>query len=137
LVVSKPSAPEGPLEVSDIKKDGCKLKCKKPKDDGGSPIEAYIFEKFDPETGIWIPCGKSRDPEMEVEGLVPGHEYSFRCKAVNKEGESIPLETLGTIVAKDPFSVAEKPGAPEAVDWSASHADLKWAEPSSGKYFIV
>lgn len=74
------------------------------------PIEAFVVEKFDPETGIWIPCGKSRDPELEVDGLVPGHEYSFRVKAVNKEGESIPLETLSPIIAKDPFSVADKPG---------------------------
>lgn len=88
------------------------------------PIEAFVVEKFDPETGIWIPCGKSKDPEMEVEGLVPGHEYSFRVKAVNKEGESIPLETLAPIIAKDPFSATEKPGTPEAVDWSANHVEL-------------
>jgi hypothetical protein len=36
--VSKPGKPEGPLDVSDIRKDGCKLKWKKPKDDGGSVI---------------------------------------------------------------------------------------------------
>lgn len=40
----------------------------------------------------------------QVDGLVPGHEYKFRVKAVNKEGESEPLETFGSIVAKDPFS---------------------------------
>lgn len=34
---------------------------------------------------------------------VPGHEYQFRVKAVNKEGESEPLETMAPIVAKDPF----------------------------------
>jgi hypothetical protein len=68
---------------------------------------------------------------MDIDGLVPGHEYSFRVKAVNKEGESLPLETLSPIIAKDPFSVAEKPGTPEAVDWSASHVELKWEEPVS------
>lgn len=40
---------------------------------------------------------------MEVLGLVPGHEYHFRVKAVNKEGESEALETLAPIIAKDPF----------------------------------
>ena len=130
-VISKPGKPEGPLEVNDIKKDGCKLKWKKPKDDGGVPIEAYVVEKFDPETGIWIPVGRTKDTDMDVSGLVPGHEYSFRVKAVNKEGESQPLETLGSIIAKDPFSVADKPGTPEATDWSASHVELKWEEPIS------
>lgn len=103
-IICKPSPPEGPLDVSDIHKDGCKLKWKKPKDDGGEPIEGYLVEKFDPENGIWLPVGKSDVPEMEVDGLIPGHEYKFRVKALNKEGESEPLETFGTIVAKDPFS---------------------------------
>lgn len=99
----KPGPPEGPLEVSDIHKDGCLLKWKKPKDDGGEPIEGYIVEKYDPETGIWQPVGKSKTPEMEVTDLTPGHEYQFRVKAYNKEGESEPLNTAGSIIAKDPF----------------------------------
>lgn len=90
--------------MSEITKDGCKLKWKKPKDDGGEPIEHYLIEKFDPDTGVWLSCGKSDIPEVTVEGLIPGHEYKFRVKAVNKEGESEPLETLGSIIAKDPFS---------------------------------
>jgi hypothetical protein len=49
-----------------------------------------------------------------------------------KEGQSVPLETLAPIIAKDPFSVADKPGTPEAVDWSANHVDLKWEAPISG-----
>lgn len=103
-LAAKPGKPEGPLEVSDIHKDGCKLKWKKPKDDGGEPIDSYLVEKFDPDTGVWLPVGKSDVPEMTVDGLIPGHEYKFRVKAVNKEGESEPLETLGSIIAKDPFS---------------------------------
>ena len=104
LELGKPSTPKGPLEVTDVHKEGCKLKWKKPKDDGGEPIEGYLVEKFDPDSGLWLPVGKSKDPEMEVDGLVPGHEYSFRVKAINKEGESEPLETLSSIIAKDPFS---------------------------------
>ena len=33
-----PSKPEGPLEVSDVRKDKAKLSWAKPKDDGGNPI---------------------------------------------------------------------------------------------------
>lgn len=61
------------------------------------------MEKFDPDTGIWLPVGKAEGPEFEVDGLIPGHEYKFRVKALNKEGESEPLETFGSIIAKDPF----------------------------------
>jgi hypothetical protein len=34
IVTDKPSKPEGPLDISGIHKNGCKLKWKKPKDDG-------------------------------------------------------------------------------------------------------
>ncbi|KPJ16777.1 Twitchin [Papilio machaon] len=132
-VTSKPDKPEGPLEVSDIHKDGCTLKWKRPKDDGGEPIEGYVVEKYDTETGTWMPVGKTLGnvPEMEVEGLIPGHEYKFRVKAVNKEGESEPLETFGAIVAKDPFTVPDAPSTPVPDDWSANHVDLKWEAPIS------
>jgi hypothetical protein len=72
---AKPEKPEGPLEVSDIHKDGCKLAWKRPKDDGGEPIEAYLVEKFDPETGAWLPVGKTLGnvPEMEVLALSLPH----------------------------------------------------------------
>lgn len=36
-----PSRPEGPLEVSDVKANGCKLKWDKPEDDGGLPVDHY------------------------------------------------------------------------------------------------
>lgn len=66
--LGKPDKPEGPLEVSDIHKEGCNLKWKRPKDDGGEPIEAYLVEKYDTETGSWMPVGKTigNVPEMEV-----------------------------------------------------------------------
>jgi len=56
--------PEGPLQVSDVHKEGCKLKWKRPKDDGGTPIEYYQVDKMDPETGCWVPCGRSTEPSM-------------------------------------------------------------------------
>ncbi|XP_061506911.1 twitchin isoform X8 [Anopheles gambiae] len=133
-VRSKPAAPEGPLEVKDMTKDSCKLEWKKPKDDGGVPIDHYVIEKFDPDNGIWMNAGKTDGPitEFPVEGLVPGHRYKFRVKAVNPEGESEPLETAGTVVAKDSFSVPDTPSAPTVVDWSENHAVLKWPEPDDG-----
>lgn len=48
----RPGKPEGPLEISDIHKEGCKLKWDKPKDDGGVPISGYTVEKMDVTTGI-------------------------------------------------------------------------------------
>ena len=50
-VLSKPSKPKGPLEVSDVHAEGCKLTWDKPEDDGGEPIQNYVVEKLDTETG--------------------------------------------------------------------------------------
>lgn len=93
----------GPLDVADITKSSCKLKWKKPEDDGGTPIEYYEIEKLDPHTGQWIPCGKSVEPEANITGLQEGKPYKFRVRAVNKEGESEELETDHSIIAKNPF----------------------------------
>lgn len=65
-----------------------------------------------------------------MDDLIAGHEYKFRVKAVNRYGESDPLEGRDSIVAKDPFDTADKPGTPEVVDWDKDHADIKWTPPA-------
>lgn len=114
-VLGKPSRPGGPLQVSDVHKEGCKLKWNPPDDDGGKPIQFYEVEKFDKETGRWTRCGKSDKPEFEVTGLTPGKEYLFRCVAVSDEGESEPLETTKGVIAKDPWGkyAIYREGSPE------------------------
>lgn len=47
--------------------------------------------------------GRTAEPEYDVKGLQEGHEYKFRVKAINEEGESEPLESEHSIVAKNPF----------------------------------
>lgn len=48
----------GPLEVSDVHAQGCKVKWEKPEDDGGSPIKEYELEKMDLATGKWVRVGR-------------------------------------------------------------------------------
>lgn len=103
LLTGKPGKPGGPLEVSDVKKNGCKLSWTPPEDDGGSPVEYYKIEKLDLLTGQWVPSGKSTTPEANITGLQEGKPYKFRVKAINKEGESPDLETEKAIIAKNPF----------------------------------
>merc|ERR1739842_34028 len=50
-VLGPPARPMGPLEVTDVKANGCKLAWKKPEDDGGVPVDHYEIEKLDPVTG--------------------------------------------------------------------------------------
>ncbi len=95
----------GPLVVDDITKSSCKLSWKAPEDDGGKPITGYIVEKMDKASGRWVPVSRTEPnvTECPVKGLQEGHEYMFRVKAVNDEGESEPLESDAAIQAKDPY----------------------------------
>lgn len=132
-ILSAPGKPKGPLKVSDVTKNGCKVKWEKPEDDGGKPVTAYQLEKLDKSTGRWVPVGRTtgKETELDVKGLVEGHEYAFRVKAINDEGESEPLETDGTIIAKNPFDIPGKPSCPELEDWDVDRVDLKWDAPKN------
>lgn len=59
------------------------------------------------DTGNWVPCGECgpEPTEFTIKGLTPNHKYKFRVRAVNKEGESEPLETDGAIVARNPYGL--------------------------------
>lgn len=60
---------------------------------------------MDLETGRWIPAGEVGPNEkiFTFSGLTPKKKYKFRVKAVNKEGESEPLEVEEAILAKNPY----------------------------------
>lgn len=133
VVLDKPSPPQGPLEVEDVHAEHATLKWKKPKDDGGSELKGYLVEKMDVDSGRWIPVGEvgSDRNSFKCEGLTKGKKYKFRVKAVNKEGESDPLETVAPILAKNPYDEPGKPGKPEVYDWDNTKVDLKWEPPLS------
>lgn len=135
IVLGKPSAPKGPLVVSDVHATGCTLEWAKPEDDGGVPIKEYVVEKMDTATGKWVRVGRSageKDPPgFDVTGLNPGSEYMFRVSAVNEEGESEPLTTIVGVVAKNPYEKPSKPGTPEITDYDNQSISLKWIAPSS------
>ena len=54
VVLGRPARPQGPLTVSNITANGCKLNWKAPADDGGMPIQEYEIEKFDPKLKRWV-----------------------------------------------------------------------------------
>lgn len=132
-VLSAPGKPKGPLKVENITKESCLLKWEKPEDDGGRPVTAYQVEKFDKEQGRWVPVGRTsgNTTELDVRGLQEGHEYQFRVKAINDEGESEPLDTDGSIIAKNPYDVASKPGVPTIDDYDERMVKLVWQPPKS------
>lgn len=101
----KPAMPGGPLKPEKVRADHVELSWKPPPDTGGQDLKGYVLEKMDTDTGRWVPAGEvgPKETKARIDGLQKGKKYKFRVKAVNKEGESEPLETGDDIVAKNPY----------------------------------
>ncbi|XP_077868412.1 twitchin-like, partial [Saccoglossus kowalevskii] len=131
-VLDKPAAPEGPLDVSDVYAESCKLHWNPPKDDGGCEILNYIIEKRDANRATWTPVSDDVPADatsFDVKKLVPGNKFDFRVRAENKEGVSDPLATTEPTLAKNPYDEPESPGVPVIEDYDKDFIDLAWEEP--------
>lgn len=104
--VEVPSAPVGPLEISDINKTNAKLSWKSSEKDGGSPITGYIIEKREGWKSTFTEAGKVKPnvTTFELTGLKDGEEYFVQVKAVNNVGQSKPLDVDASFKAKSPYS---------------------------------
>lgn len=131
-VQGPPGPPEGPLKISDVFKDRCKLNWEKPLDNGGSPIAHYVVERQEVGSGrtTWTECGITSTTELDVKDLSPKKEYKFRVRAVNKKGKSEPLVAAKTIVAKDPYDPPSEPENLVVVNWDKDFVDLEWEAPA-------
>lgn len=129
LVVDRPTAPQGPLDVSDVTPDTCTLSWKAPLDDGGSPITNYVVEKLD-AAGNWVKVSSFvRSTHYDVMGLEPNRKYYFRVRAENQYGLSDPLARDEPVLATYPFTVPDPPGAPKVIDWDSNNVRLIWDRP--------
>ena len=97
-VADKPSAPTGPLKVSEVTEDSVDLEWKPPQSDGGSPITHYCIEVRDVRRSTWTKVAdvKATATKYTVGKLSVDNEYMFRVIAVNAEGDSPPLTTPTT-----------------------------------------
>lgn len=95
------------MEVEEIRAERATVKWKKPDDWEGSGITGYTLEKMDMDTGNWVSAGEVTPDKTDftIKGLTPNKKYKFRVRAVNKEGESDPLETVDAICAKNPYGI--------------------------------
>jgi hypothetical protein len=62
-------------------------------------------EKMDVSRGTWADAGMASGLSHDVTRLIHRKEYLFRVKAVNSIGESDPLETAKSIIAKNEFGM--------------------------------
>ncbi|XP_072046921.1 M-protein, striated muscle-like [Amphiura filiformis] len=101
---NKPKPPTN-LRITQITPETVTLVWEPPTDDGGSPITKYIIEKRDTKRPTWTNAGTSTSSQTEftVTKLFTGNEYLFRVSAVNKHGQSEPVETSEPIIVKHQF----------------------------------
>ena len=93
LFTDPPSAPEGPLQISNVTLNSADLSWKPPKSDGGSKLTKYVIEMRDARRTYWNKVEEVK-PSMTsytVSNLTTDNEYVFRVIAVNDEGQSPPL----------------------------------------------
>lgn len=98
----KPSAPSGPLEVSEADANSVTIHWKAPESDGGIPIKRYTIERRETKRVAWIKADtvKSSVTTLTVDKLMEGCDYVFRVMAENDEGQSVPLELLVPVTCK-------------------------------------
>ncbi|KAH3877136.1 hypothetical protein DPMN_000993, partial [Dreissena polymorpha] len=130
IVLDKPGPPEGPLQVSDVFADSCKLSWKPPLEDGNSPIMGYSVEKCEEGSNVWekVP-GVVQGTSQKVPGLKDGVKYKFRVKAENMFGLGEPLETDRPVLAKNPFDTPDAPTDLEIAKFDKYSCDLTWKKP--------
>nr|XP_034332878.1 twitchin isoform X27 [Crassostrea gigas] len=131
-VVSAPSPPTGPLGISDITKNSCRLSWKPPKETGGAKISSYVIERQEVGKPYWVTVSSQcKDTHQDVQGLFENQKYLFRVMAVNEHGQSEPLQAENPIVAKMPFDAPDTPGLPEVTEVGGDFVSLKWDKPKS------
>uniref|UniRef100_A0A7N6BNA7 Titin n=1 Tax=Anabas testudineus TaxID=64144 RepID=A0A7N6BNA7_ANATE len=104
VVLDRPSAPLGPVELFDITEDSVSLKWLPPTYDGGSPITNYIIQKRETTTANWMDISSAvARCTMKIMKLTTGLEYQFRIRAENRYGISEHIDSP-TVTVNLPYS---------------------------------
>ncbi|XP_023598657.1 myomesin-1 isoform X2 [Trichechus manatus latirostris] len=111
-------APASPLDVMclDANKDYIIISWKQPAVDGGSPILGYFIDKCEVGTDTWSQCNDTpvKFARFPVTGLIEGRSYTFRVRAVNKNGIGLPSRVSEAVAALDPAEKARLKSRPSA-----------------------
>jgi len=100
-VIDVPSAPQGPLNVSNLTESSVTLDWKPPKLDGGSKVRSYSVQKREAKGRDWATIsGNVKNCVFTIEDLPQLRSFYFRVKAENDIGLSDPLQTSDIIFFK-------------------------------------
>lgn len=130
-VLDRPGPPKNPA-VSEVYADEMKVSWTHPDDDGGSPITGYVIELKESDRQSWTEIDTKRYDELfhYARKLTTGTKYSYRISAVNKYGQSEPVETKEPVEAKFPFNVPDAPVNVTANDVTCTSCVVKFDPPA-------
>ncbi|XP_042354004.1 myomesin 1a (skelemin) isoform X2 [Plectropomus leopardus] len=110
--------PVAPLDVRchDANKDYVVVTWKQPAVEGSSSILGYYIDRCEVGSHHWAQCNDVpvKYARFPVTGLVEGHSYIFRVRALNKAGVSHPSRVSEAVVAMDPADRARLRAGPSA-----------------------
>uniref|UniRef100_W5LBA6 Immunoglobulin like and fibronectin type III domain containing 1, tandem duplicate 4 n=1 Tax=Astyanax mexicanus TaxID=7994 RepID=W5LBA6_ASTMX len=129
IVLGKPGAPKGPVEVLESTASVIELQWKPPSDDGGSAVTNYIIERQQAGQSLWKKMGDVSGDRVTFRdrNVSHGKRYTYRIYAENNEGIGKPLETdsimAGTLIYPG------QPAAPKVVSAFKNCINLEWSPP--------
>ncbi|XP_077191128.1 immunoglobulin-like and fibronectin type III domain-containing protein 1 isoform X2 [Paroedura picta] len=129
VVIDKPQAPVGPVEVVDTSTSGITIQWKPPKDDGGKPVQKYIIERQQVGRKTWLTLGETNGSSTVFTTNKVEHDksYVFKVKAVSAEGTSEALESEEVMAATKVFPAP--PAPPKIVSANKGAITLSWTPP--------
>ncbi|XP_059422778.1 myomesin-2 [Carassius carassius] len=101
-----PQAPGAPMDIKihDANRDYVIVSWKPPNTTTEGPIIGYFVDRCEVGTENWMQCNDSpvKICKYAVQGLLEGHPYYFRVRAVNSHGIGRPSRMSEPIAALDP-----------------------------------
>merc|ERR550534_3198756 len=76
-----------------------------------------------------VKAAATTSTHITINDLEEGKEYEFRVFADNEVGESEPLQTARSIIAKNQYSVSLPPSQPDVTDYNERSMTLRWRAP--------
>ncbi|XP_024125585.1 immunoglobulin-like and fibronectin type III domain-containing protein 1 [Oryzias melastigma] len=128
IVLDKPTAPQGPVDVMESAVTSVEFKWKPPKDNGGCPITNYIIERQQIGRNKWSNLGEiPANPSFKDSDVDPGRRYCYRIRAKNAEGVSDYLQTED--IAAGVLRYPGSPSTPKVVSAFKDCINLSWCPP--------